>query len=216
MVSLFQELKSTRLVMDKTGLSLSMVHYILHKNDIPTPRIGRRHNPYAACDVNAALVLKMCEEGASLNEMAQAVGTKGMEVKKFLRRQGVTKEFPREKTGEKHYAWVGRTVDKDGYVLVHVKGHPNARKHCNWILEHRLVMEEHLGRYLLPDEVVHHRNGRKDDNRLINLQLFQSNGEHLAVDLKGRCPNWTPEGKERILQAVRRLASSRKKPNPKK
>jgi hypothetical protein len=63
-----------------------------------------------------------------------------------------------------------------------------------YIQMHRLVMEKALSRILEENEVVHHKNDNKLDNRLENLELFGSNGEHLHESLAGKCPQWSAEG----------------------
>jgi len=68
-------------------------------------------------------------------------------------------------------------IDKDGYYLIMKCGHPMARKN-GLILVHRLVMAESMGRNLSPLEVVHHINGEKTDNRIENLELFSTAGQH--------------------------------------
>lgn len=64
----------------------------------------------------------------------------------------------------------GRAKHKAGYILRRYPDHPRAVN--NYVFEHRLVMEEILGRHLLPNENVHHKNGIKDDNRPDNLELW--------------------------------------------
>jgi hypothetical protein len=88
--------------------------------------------------------------------------------------------------GELNPAWKGgRNLDKDGYVLLWMPGHPEANHHGQ-VREHRIVMARTIGRPLLPGEVVDHRNDIRDDNRPENLRLFATNGEHLSVTLTGR------------------------------
>jgi hypothetical protein len=83
------------------------------------------------------------------------------------------------KQGENHSAWKGGRTKAQGYVYIKIYNHPHAQKK-NYIAEQRLVMEKKIGRYLMPNEVVHHINGIKDDNRIENLILI-TRSEHLKI-----------------------------------
>ena len=78
--------------------------------------------------------------------------------------------------------WKGGAYICGGYVKVKVKSHPMADKR-NYVLLHRLVMENHLGRYLKEDEYIHHKDGNKLNNDISNLELLypeQHAKEHYA------------------------------------
>ncbi len=96
--------------------------------------------------------------------------------------------------------WQGGRRNVRGYIMVYSPAHPN-RNANKCVYEHRLVMEQSLGRHLLPSEVVHHKNGIKDDNRIENLELFTSNGEHCKGH--GRKPKTTNTDTQRQCSKCR-------------
>jgi hypothetical protein len=79
-----------------------------------------------------------------------------------LKRRGTTNPWKKPERSPKNYIPVQAP-----------EGHPNANAEGK-ILEHRLVMSQHLGRALYPNENVHHINGNRHDNRLKNLELWST------------------------------------------
>ena len=86
--------------------------------------------------------------------------------------------------GFDNYNWKGGKIfNEDGYILELSPEHPykNGR---GYVREHRLVMENKLGRLLTEEEVVHHINRNIKDNRPENLMLFTNNAEHISFHEK--------------------------------
>lgn len=69
--------------------------------------------------------------------------------------------------------WKGGRTLSTGYVRIRAADHPRTHSKNPYVLEHILVMERVLGRYLEPNERVHHKNGIRDDNRPDNLELWK-------------------------------------------
>jgi len=82
--------------------------------------------------------------------------------------------------GALHYDYKGGKYTNDaGYIMVLRPNHPRAGQN-GYVREHILVMEAYLGRPLKPEENVHHINHNRSDNKIQNLQLFDSFKSHMA------------------------------------
>ncbi len=86
-------------------------------------------------------------------------------------------KHPNHLKGKLHPAYKERII-ASGYVYIKRKNHPFANKSGN-IREHRVVIEGHLGRYLTKEEIVHHIDFDKSNNKLENLHLFKNRCEHI-------------------------------------
>ena len=105
----------------------------------------------------------------------------------FASRNGLSKEPSCEfehrskpRIGDGTWNFKGyRRKYKTGYVGIYKPDHPFSSKD-GVIMEHRIVAEEMIGRFLRKDEVVHHKNGIRDDNRPENL-VVMTFGKHVAM-----------------------------------
>lgn len=129
------------------------------------------------------------EERLSTTKIADLFGNRTSNA--TIARRLIALNIPtRDNSGENNPMWRGGTkIGKGGYILVWIPEHPNSNSQ-GYVSEHRLVMETHIGRHLYPEEVVHHINKDRQDNRVDNLELMDSNSAHSMLEskLRDRCP----------------------------
>lgn len=77
-----------------------------------------------------------------------------------------------------------KKIRQDGYIAIYFPDHPKSTKE-GYIMEHDLIMECYIGRWLKEKEVVHHINHKRDDNRIENLQLMTTS-EHARLHMLER------------------------------
>lgn len=90
--------------------------------------------------------------------------------------------------------WKGGRIKKNGYIFIYMPGHPRAIDNGRYVAEHILVIEKNAGRHVAKNEIVHHLNGIKDDNRFENLVVTTSSkhiGYHNSIRI------WKEESKEK-------------------
>lgn len=148
-------------------------------------------------------VAALCDGEKTSKQIAEILG----ERQKYVQEVALKFDLPRRKRGSAYgelngsYS-CGRRIDRDGYALTSAPhGHPFARmrkgRKTGVILEHRLVMEQKIGRYLDSSEIVDHIDGLRLHNDPSNLRLFGANAQHLRETITGQIPKWSKEGREK-------------------
>lgn len=120
------------------------------------------------------------EDKLSSSQIGEIVGLTTGGVQSILRhknvkmrssKEGLKTRYPFGRFGELAAKWKGgKRKLKNGYIYTYKPQHRFATKD-GYVMEHRLVLEQKLNRVLEPNEIAHHVNGRKDDNRPENIEL---------------------------------------------
>lgn len=205
-LEVYQQTLQTVKVVEIVGVSYAQVVDCLKAHGIPLS--GAQNG---VCYQNIDNVRQWAKDGLSISEIARRVGTNNTRVREFLKQHNFERK-PFVQTMKNNSNWKGGRKVDGGYVYLKMPGHHLADSH-GYVPEHRLVMEEKLGRPLTREEVVHHVDDDGTNNEPDNLRLYPNNAAHLADTLKGKVPNWSEDGKRRIQEGSLRGVAARRSPN---
>lgn len=182
------KLRTLQSIGDEVGCNKATIGRTLKKYGISRRKRTSRH---AKLNDKDWLRKAYVEDGRSISSLAREAGCTVGPVRDALHALGIETRGSKaayeistqKRLGSTAGNWQGgRRILRTGYVYIYAPDHPYATK-SGYVMEHRLVMEKRLGRYLEPHELVHHINGLKGDNRDENLQLTE-NGTHISDHFK--------------------------------
>lgn len=180
------------------GTQLAAVYHHLDKAGVPR----RPSNHTRQRDVPVAELRRLlASKELTIDQIAEHFGVAVATIVRRMRHHGLRSQRGHGSPGPANFFWQGgQRREKEGYRMVWMPNHPHAAQN-GYVREHRLVMERHLGRYLDPQEVVHHRDGDPTNNDPENLEVFANHSEHMQHEWQ---ENWYPALAQQQARSQRR------------
>lgn len=152
------------------GVSKYTVLAMLKRRGVVT-KLGKPKRDVALDELQKAATLYA--SGVPQVEIGKQLGVSQATISHWLRMQGISNRGAAQ--GSRHGSWTGgRSQNREGYSLMWLAADDPFRcmaMTTGYVMEHRYVMAQKIGRPLLSSESVHHINGDKADNRIENLEL---------------------------------------------
>jgi predicted transcriptional regulator len=168
----------------------------------------KKHPPLTKADIER--IRHLIEvDGLQQWKVAEIMQTSVGTIEKNCKKYGLKTQRVGPRSG---FPCKGGTSINRGYRYIYNPNHPNAAN-GKYVFEHRLKIEEKIGRFLSPSEVVHHINGNKLDNRIENLVLFSTNNEHLCYEYLLKIQSLTVEGRKRFQDALDKIPNKDVQPS---
>lgn len=153
-----------------------------------TPEWRKKMSERYSTKLDLDRVKSLYENGYSQTEIASELGVTQRVIWRFMKNNNIPARvaFKRDQKGDKNDSWNGGKSEKKGYILILKPEHQRALSN-GYVYEHILVAEKMIGRSLKyyslghgDNEIVHHINQIKNDNRPENLQVMTAR-EHTRL-----------------------------------
>lgn len=169
----YDRLKSTKKVATEFGVSKKLVLRYMERFGI-----ARKRRVVADFDSD---IRGLLEAGETVAAIAGALGFSVGSIRDYMNANGL------EVAAKFHKGYI---ITDSGYKKLRVPDHPKADGK-GYVGEHVLVLEKHLGRFLLDEEVAHHKDRDRLNNAIENLELM-THEEHKRHHLQeGDCGGWS-------------------------
>lgn len=164
LVEKYQELGSLSKVAMYYGVSKKLILNYMNKFGVPRKE--------AKINIDMDLALSLFNEGKNAIEISKVFNVSTPTIVDRFKEMGInTDRFHK-----------GYSIKGSGYTLIYKKEHPYSDLK-GYVPLHRLIVEEHIGRYLTKGEVVHHKDKDKTNNNIYNLEIL-TGSQHAMIHSK--------------------------------